>query len=93
MDEIFDSKSYFDTIYARPVMLETKNLSQIFRHGNTERVVLNNINLSIHKREFICVIGPSGCGKSTLLRTLNRMYDLYPGQRAEARPRLRDRHD
>jgi phosphate transport system ATP-binding protein len=27
-------------------------------------------------------IGPSGCGKSTLLRTLNRMYDLYPGQRA-----------
>jgi phosphate transport system ATP-binding protein len=28
-------------------------------------------------------IGPSGCGKSTLLRVLNRMYDLYPGQRAE----------
>ena len=28
------------------------------------------------------MIGPSGCGKSTLLRVLNRMYDLYPGQRA-----------
>ncbi|MGP2435558.1 ATP-binding cassette domain-containing protein, partial [Listeria monocytogenes] len=30
-------------------------------------------------------IGPSGCGKSTLLRTFNRMYDLYPGQRAEGK--------
>ena len=29
------------------------------------------------------MIGPSGCGKSTLLRVINRMYDLYPGQRAE----------
>ena len=31
------------------------------------------------------MIGPSGCGKSTLLRVLNRMYDLYPGQRATGR--------
>ncbi|MGR0303837.1 ABC transporter ATP-binding protein [Acinetobacter beijerinckii] len=80
MDEIFDSKSYFDTIYARPVMLETKNLSQIFRHGNTERVVLNNINLSIHKREFICVIGPSGCGKSTLSRVVAGLDDFHSGE-------------
>jgi len=44
---------------------------------------LKDINLNIAERkvtEFIC---PSGCGKSTLLRTLNRMYSLYPGQRAE----------
>nr|WP_314367883.1 ABC transporter ATP-binding protein [uncultured Acinetobacter sp.] len=80
MDEIFDSKSYFDTIYARPIILETKNLSQIFQHGKTERMVLNNINLSIHKREFICVIGPSGCGKSTLSRVVAGLDDFHSGE-------------
>jgi len=44
---------------------------------------LKNINLDIHDKQVTAFIGPSGCGKSTLLRTLNRMYDLYPGQRAE----------
>jgi len=44
---------------------------------------LKNINLDIAKHKCTAFIGPSGCGKSTLLRVLNRMYDLYPGQRAE----------
>ena len=44
---------------------------------------LKDINLEILERRITAFIGPSGCGKSTLLRTLNRMYDLYPGQRAE----------
>ncbi|MDR3392072.1 MAG: phosphate ABC transporter ATP-binding protein PstB [Sulfuriferula sp.] len=44
---------------------------------------LKNINLDIPSNHVTAFIGPSGCGKSTLLRTLNRMYDLYPGQRAE----------
>ncbi len=44
---------------------------------------LKNINLEIYKRHVTAFIGPSGCGKSTLLRTMNRMYDLYPEQRAE----------
>ncbi len=44
---------------------------------------LKNINLDIYKRRVTAFIGPSGCGKSTLLRTMNRMYDLYPEQRAE----------
>jgi phosphate transport system ATP-binding protein len=44
---------------------------------------LKNINLDIAERHVTAFIGPSGCGKSTLLRTFNRMYDLYPGQRAE----------
>ncbi|NTV93938.1 MAG: phosphate ABC transporter ATP-binding protein PstB [Thiobacillus sp.] len=44
---------------------------------------LNNINLDIARHKVTAFIGPSGCGKSTLLRTFNRMYDLYPGQRAE----------
>ena len=46
---------------------------------------LKNINLEIAERRVTAFIGPSGCGKSTLLRTLNRMYSLYPGQRAEGR--------
>ena len=43
---------------------------------------LKNINLDIQKNKVTAFIGPSGCGKSTLLRTFNRMYELYPEQRA-----------
>ena len=43
---------------------------------------LKGITLDIAERRVTAFIGPSGCGKSTLLRTLNRMYSLYPGQRA-----------
>lgn len=59
--------------------LEIKDLN--FFYGNFQG--LKNINLNILERKVTAFIGPSGCGKSTLLRTLNRMYDLYPGQRAE----------
>jgi phosphate transport system ATP-binding protein len=61
--------------------IEISNLN--FFYGNFQG--LKNINLNIHERKVTAFIGPSGCGKSTLLRTLNRMYDLYPGQRAEGR--------
>ncbi|WP_236037456.1 phosphate ABC transporter ATP-binding protein PstB [Belnapia arida] len=44
---------------------------------------LKGIDLNIPARQVTGMIGPSGCGKSTLLRVLNRMYSLYPGQRAE----------
>ena len=44
---------------------------------------LKNVSLDIARNQVTAFIGPSGCGKSTLLRTFNRMYDLYPGQRAE----------
>jgi len=43
---------------------------------------LKSVNLSLYANKATAFIGPSGCGKSTLLRILNRMYDLYPGQRA-----------
>ena len=43
---------------------------------------LKSITLDLPERRVTGMIGPSGCGKSTLLRVLNRMYDLYPGQRA-----------
>ncbi|KHL02534.1 MAG: phosphate ABC transporter ATP-binding protein PstB [Ralstonia sp.] len=44
---------------------------------------LKNISLQIPEKQVTAFIGPSGCGKSTLLRTFNRMYALYPEQRAE----------
>ncbi|MDB5743565.1 MAG: phosphate transporter ATP-binding protein PhoT family, partial [Polaromonas sp.] len=44
---------------------------------------LKNINLEIPQNKVTAFIGPSGCGKSTLLRIFNRMYELYPEQRAE----------
>ena len=44
---------------------------------------LKDINLEIPERRVTAFIGPSGCGKSTLLRVLNRMFELYPEQRAE----------
>jgi len=43
---------------------------------------LRNVNLPLHDKRVTAFIGPSGCGKSTLLRILNRIYELYPGQRA-----------
>ena len=59
--------------------LQVKNLN--FFYGNFH--ALKNIQLEIASRKVTAFIGPSGCGKSTLLRTFNRMYELYPGLRAE----------
>jgi phosphate transport system ATP-binding protein len=47
-----------------------------------ENRALKRLSLSLYQNKVTAFIGPSGCGKSTLLRVLNRMYDLYPGQRA-----------
>jgi phosphate transport system ATP-binding protein len=55
-----------------------KNLD--FFYG--ENKALKNISLPLYAGKVTAFIGPSGCGKSTLLRILNRMYDLYPNQRA-----------
>ncbi|PVY56061.1 phosphate ABC transporter ATP-binding protein (PhoT family) [Simplicispira sp. 125] len=59
--------------------LELRNLN--FYYGKFQG--LRNVSLDIAEHKVTAFIGPSGCGKSTLLRTLNRMYSLYPGQRAE----------
>lgn len=59
--------------------IEVRNLN--FYYGKFQG--LKNIHLDIAEKKVTAFIGPSGCGKSTLLRTLNRMYSLYPGQRAE----------
>ena len=49
---------------------------------------LFDVTVGFQRKAVTALIGPSGCGKSTLLRTLNRMYSLYPGQRAEGQVRL-----
>ncbi|WP_108645771.1 phosphate ABC transporter ATP-binding protein PstB [Polynucleobacter rarus] len=64
--------------------IEVKNLD--FYYGKFKG--LKSINLNIAENKVTAFIGPSGCGKSTLLRTFNRMYDLYPGQRAEGQINL-----
>jgi len=61
-----------------PAKVTARNLN--FYYG--EHHALKNINLSLGTHRVTAFIGPSGCGKSTLLRIFNRMYDLYPGQRA-----------
>ncbi|MGO9135813.1 MAG: phosphate ABC transporter ATP-binding protein PstB [Methylovirgula sp.] len=48
-----------------------------------DNLALKNINMQLYANKVTALIGPSGCGKSTLLRAMNRMYDLYPRQRAE----------
>ncbi len=61
------------------VKVDVRDLS--FFYGSTK--ALKNITLPLYDRKVTSFIGPSGCGKSTLLRVLNRIYELYPNQRAE----------
>jgi len=70
------------------IKLSVKDLN--FYYGKFH--ALKNINLEIPENKVTAFIGPSGCGKSTLLRILNRMYELYPEQRAEGQVLL-DGHD
>jgi len=63
---------------ASPAAIAIRDLD--FFYGSHH--ALKRISLDLPQRRVTGMIGPSGCGKSTLLRVLNRMYDLYPGQRA-----------
>jgi phosphate transport system ATP-binding protein len=63
------------------VKLSVRDLN--FYYGSFH--ALKHIDLDIAERKVTAFIGPSGCGKSTLLRTFNRMFELYPDQRAEGR--------
>ena len=60
------------------VKIDVQNLD--FFYGKTH--ALKDVSIPFKEKTVTALIGPSGCGKSTLLRTLNRMYALYPGQRA-----------
>jgi phosphate transport system ATP-binding protein len=67
-------------------VIQVKNLK--FFYGAKQS--LFDITVNFKRKAVTALIGPSGCGKSTLLRTLNRMYSLYPGQRAEGQVLLDD---
>jgi phosphate transport system ATP-binding protein len=62
----------------RAAKLSARNLA--FHYGDF--AALRNINLDVPEKRVTALIGPSGCGKSTLLRIFNRIYSIYPGQRA-----------
>ena len=68
--------------------LQVRNLN--FFYGKFQGI--KNVSMDIARGKVTAFIGPSGCGKSTLLRTFNRMYDLYPGQRAEGEILLHGRN-
>jgi phosphate transport system ATP-binding protein len=59
--------------------IQINDLSFFYGEGKA----LKNISLPLMERKVTAFIGPSGCGKSTLLRAINRIFELYPGQRAE----------
>ena len=61
------------------IKMSVRNLN--FYYGKFHAI--KNVSLDIPEKKVTAFIGPSGCGKSTLLRTFNRMYELYPDQRAE----------
>jgi phosphate transport system ATP-binding protein len=74
-------ETYVADMSATPLKLEVRDLE--FFYGKTR--ALHGISLPIATNKVTALIGPSGCGKSTLLRAMNRIYDLYPGQRASGR--------
>jgi len=78
-----DVTIHLDSSTAKPVQpdakIDVRNLD--FYYGKAKS--LHGVNLAVPANAVTAIIGPSGCGKSTLLRTINRIYALYPEQRAE----------
>jgi phosphate transport system ATP-binding protein len=64
---------------AENVVLEARGLD--FFYGASQ--ALYDVSLPVERNKITALIGPSGCGKSTLLRAFNRIFELYPGQRAD----------
>jgi phosphate transport system ATP-binding protein len=79
MSDLDDIKSVIAPPPADSLVLEARNLN--FFYGTHK--ALHAVNMPIRRNAITSLIGPSGCGKSTLLRVFNRIYDLYPGQRAD----------
>jgi len=61
-----------------------------FTYPGADHPSLKNINLPIKKHKITALIGPSGCGKSTLLRSMNRIHDLYPGNKYDGKIEFKD---
>jgi len=70
---------YTSEVSPTAIKLHTRNLD--FFYGKSQ--ALHSVSLPVVNKGVTALIGPSGCGKSTLLRAMNRIYALYPGQRAK----------
>ena len=72
-------ESYVERLPEGSAKIDLRNLN--FYYGKSQ--ALHGVSTGFGEKQITALIGPSGCGKSTLLRTLNRIYALYPGQRAD----------
>ena len=70
----------------KKIIMDVKDLS--FTYSGVDEPSLKKINLPVEKNKITAMIGPSGCGKSTLLRAMNRIHDLYPGNKYEGKINL-----
>jgi NitT/TauT family transport system ATP-binding protein len=80
LDQSPEVRERFDRIKQREVILEVRNLNKRYATAQGETEALRNINFTVHRREFVCVIGASGCGKSTLIRTLAGLEKQSSGE-------------
>jgi phosphate transport system ATP-binding protein len=72
-------EQFVDPVPQEQLKVDVRNLN--FFYGAAQ--ALSGVSMGIPNNAVTAIVGPSGCGKSTLLRVLNRIYGLYPGQRAE----------
>jgi phosphate transport system ATP-binding protein len=79
MIEVLEGRSEEVALAASPPKIDVRGLD--FFYGRAR--ALAAVDLTVPANAVTAIIGPSGCGKSTLLRTINRIYELYPDQRAE----------
>ena len=78
MIEVLERRAEEAPLSALPAKIDVRGLN--FFYGKAQ--ALKAVELAVPEHAVTAIIGPSGCGKSTLLRTINRIYELYPDQRA-----------
>jgi len=81
LEQSDEVRARFDRLKQREVALQVDGLGKTFKTADgNETVALRNINITTHRREFLCVVGPSGCGKSTFVRILAGLETKTAGQ-------------
>lgn len=73
-------RARFERLKSREILLSLSHLHKSFQSGRKATLALRDINLSVHRREFLCVVGPSGCGKSTLARIIAGLEQQSAGE-------------
>jgi NitT/TauT family transport system ATP-binding protein len=73
-------RARFERLKARDVILDVQGLSKNFGSRRQSTLALRDVNFTMHRREFLCVVGPSGCGKSTLVRILAGLEEQTAGE-------------